>query len=192
MKLPKGVYQRNKSSPLLWIRYMDGTGKRIKESAHTTDPAIAEELLRRRLVQVSERRVIPTRIFESITFGELLDFWWEKHAKDKPSKFHYLLPRLNKFRKLKARNLTPEMIQNFLDGLLTKEKLSPSSVNHYRTIFNSTFNFVIKWKKYDDNPVIPTKQVPEREARDRFVAVEELVKLIEKCRDEEDFELMDS
>src|SRR5437868_2781372 len=137
-KLPKGVYQRNKSSPNLWIRYMDEHGIRIKESAHTTDPVIAEQFRNQRLVQVAERKLTPTRIFESITFGETLGFWWEKHAKDKPSKFHYLLPRLNKFRKLKARNLTPEMIQNFLDGLLTKEKLSPSSVNHYRTIFNST------------------------------------------------------
>jgi integrase len=187
MKLPKGVYQRNKSSPQLWIDYPDENGKRIRESAHTTDPTIAENFRNQRLVRVAERKLIPTRKFETITVGEILDFWWDRHAKDRPSKFQYLLPRLDKFRSFKARHLTPEMVQDFLDDLL--KTLSPSSVNHYRTILNSAFNFAIRWKKYDDNPVVPIKQIPEREARDRFVEVKELVSLIEKCQEEEDFEL---
>ncbi len=189
-KLPKGVYQRNKSSPQLWISYVDENGKQIKESAKTTDPKLAEEFRNKRLLQVSERKLMPTRKFESVTVGELLDFWWEKHAKHRNNKFEYLLPRLERFRPLKARNLTPEMVQDFLDSLLTKEELSPSSANHYRTILNSAFNFAIKWKKYDDNPVRPIPQIQEREARDRFVAVEEVVKLIQVCQQEEDYELM--
>ena len=189
MKLPIGVYKRNKSSPLLWITYHDEHGKKIKESARTTDPALAEAFRNKRLAQVAERRLIPARQFESITVAEIFDFWWERHAKDKPSKFQYLLPRLDRFRKLKARNLTPEMVQDFLDSLLNDERLSPSSVNHYRTIINSAFNFAIKWKKYDDNPVKPIKQVPERDARDRFVEVSELVAIIEQCQKVGDYEL---
>lgn len=187
MKLPKGVYHRNKASPQLWISYHDENGQRIRESAHTTDPAIAEQFRNQRLVSVAERKLLPTRKFESTTVGEILDFWWERHAKNRPSKFQYLLPRLDRFRKLRARNLTPEMVQDFLDDLL--KTLSPSSVNHYRTILNSAFNFAIKWKKYDDNPVIPIKQIPEREARDRFVEVTELVAIIEQCQQQRDFEL---
>jgi len=72
---------------------------------------------------------------------------------------------------------------------LTVEKLSPSSANHYRTILNSAFNFAIRWKKYNDNPVIPIKQVPERDPRDRFVEVSELAALIEQCQKENDLEL---
>jgi integrase len=187
MKLPKGVYQRNKSSPQLWISYMDENGKRILESAHTTDPTLAEQYRNKRLNQVAERKLMPTRKFESITVGEILNFWWERHAKHRNNKFEYLLPRLDKFRPLKARNLTPEMVQEFLDKLL--ESLSPASVNHYRTILNSAFNFAIKWKKYDDNPVRPISQIPEREARDRFVEVSELVALIEQCQIRKDYEL---
>src|SRR6266404_3507895 len=187
MKLPKGVYHRNKSSPQLWIDYSDENGKRVRESAHTADPSVAEQFRNQRLVQVSQRKLLPTRKFESTTVGEILDFWWERHAKDRPSKFQYLLPRLDKFRKLKARNFTPEMVRDFLDDLL--KTLSPSSVNHYRTILNSAFNFAIKWKKYDDNPVIPIKQLPEREARDRFVEVTELVAIIEECQKQKDYEL---
>jgi integrase len=139
------------------------------------------------MAQVAERRLMPTRKFEQTTFGELLDFWWERHAKHRNNKFEYLLPRLEKFRPIKARKLSSEAIQDFLDELL--ETLSPASVNHYRTIFNSTFNFAIKWKKYDDNPCAPVRQVEERDPRDRFVTVQELVQLFEQCVLEKDFEL---
>ena len=187
MKLPKGVYQRNKSSPQLWITYVDENGKQIKESAKTTDPGLAEAYRNRRMAQVAENRLIPTRKFENITVGEILDFWWERHAKHRKSGFQYLMPRLAKFRPLKARNLMPELIQDFLNDLL--KTLSPTSVNHYRTILNSAFNFAIKWKKYDENPVIPIPQLQENEPRDRFVTVQELSALIEQCQEEKDLEL---
>jgi integrase len=189
MKLPKGVFQRNKSSPQLWVNYMDETGKRIRESAHTTDPDIAVAFRNKRLNEVAEHRLRPARKFETITVGEILDFWWERHGKHGRSKFEYLLPRLDKFKPIRARHFMPEMVQDFLDDILNKKNLSPATANHYRTIFNSAFNFAIKWKKYDDNPVRPIPQIPERDPRDRFVEVSELVSLIEQCQKMNDLEL---
>ncbi len=186
MKLPKGIYYRNKSSPHLWITYTGENGKRIRETAKTTDPEVARAFREKRLNQVAERKLIPTRKFETITVGEILDFWWERHGKTKRG-FAYLMYRLDRFRKIKARNFMPEMIDDFLQELL--KTLAPSSVNHYRTILNSSFNFAINWKKYDDNPVSVIPQIPERESRDRFVEVSELAALIEQCQKEKDFEL---
>lgn len=187
-QLPKGVYRRDNDSENLWISYYDESGTRIRESAKTTDPDIAKEFRDKRLREVAEGRLSPIRKFEAITFGEILDFWWERHGKTKRG-FHYKIHRLEKFKKLKARKLLPEMIDDFLKELLNEEGYSPSYVNHYRTIFNSAFNFAIKWKKYDDNPVAVIPQIPEREARDRFVEVSELAALIGKCQEEKDFEL---
>jgi integrase len=185
-KLPVGVYHRNKMSSQLWITYHDENGKKIKESAKTTDPDIARAYRDKRLREAAENKLIPTRKFESITVGEILDFWWERHGKTKRG-FQYLMHRLDKFKKIKARNFMPETIDNFLKEL--QKTLSPSSVNHYRTILNSSFNFAIKWKKYDDNPIVVIPQIPEREARDRFVEVGELAALIGQCQKEKDFEL---
>lgn len=67
-----------------------------------------------KLALVEEHRLIPIRKFESITIGEILDFWWERHGKHRNSKFEYLLFRLDRFKPMKARNLTPEMVQDFL------------------------------------------------------------------------------
>jgi integrase len=189
MGLPAGMYKRYKNSSWLWISYQDEYGRQIKEAAHTQDAEIAADFRKLRMAQVAERRLIPTRQYEQVTFGELLDFWWERHAKHHNNKFEYILFRLNRFKPMKARHISPEMVQDFLYDLLEKDKLSPSSVNHYRSIFNSTFNFAIKWKKYDDNPVRPVQQIEEREPRDRFVEVEELGTLIEQCQRAGDFEL---
>jgi integrase len=187
MKLPRSIYIRIKGSPQLWISYQDEYGNQVRESAHTTNPKLAQDFRKLRMAQVAERRLIPTRKFEKTTFGELLDFWWNQHAKHRNNKFEYLLPRLDRFRPIKARKLSSESIQEFLDELL--KDLSPSSVNHYRTIFNSTFNFAIKWKKYDENPLAPIRQIPETEPRDRFVTVAEMASLLETCKSKGDFEL---
>jgi integrase len=189
-KLPTGVYKRYKTSDWLWINYQDEFGKQIKEAAHTQDPELAVDFRRLRMAQVAERRLIPTRQFEQVTFGELLDFWWERHGKHRPSKFEYLLFRLERFKAIKARQITSEMVQDFLYELLEVEKLSPSSANHYRSIFNSTFNFAIKWKKFNENPVKPVPQIEERDPRDRFVEVKEILAIVEKCLEEEDYELL--
>ena len=189
-KLPTGVYKRIKDSDWLWISYQDEFGKQIKEAAHTQDPEIAADFRKLRMAQVAERRLIPTRQYEQTTFGDLLDFWWERHAKHRPSKFEYLLFRLERFKPMKARHITPELVQDFLYELVEKEGLAPSSVNHYRTIFNSTFNFAKKWKKYDDNPCAPVPQLEERDPRDRFVEVKEILGLVEKCVEEGDYELL--
>ncbi len=79
-KLPIGVYLRNKNSSQLWITYHDENGKKIKESAKTTDPDIARAFREKRLREVAEGKLIPTRKYESITVGEILDFWWERHG----------------------------------------------------------------------------------------------------------------
>lgn len=55
------------------------------------------------------------------------------------------------------------------------------NISHYRMIFNSAYNFAIKWKKPDDNPVKIIQQHPGREAKDLFVKVSELPSLIENA-----------
>jgi len=110
MGLPAGVYKRYKNSLWLWISYQDEYGRQIKEAAHTQDPEIAVDFRKLRMAQVAERRLIPTCQYEQVTFGELLDFWWERHAKHHNNKFEYILFRLDHFKPMKARRISPEMV----------------------------------------------------------------------------------
>ncbi len=132
-KLPRGLFWRG---DILWIRYKTEAGKLVRESAGCASVKVVEELYRKRKTEVAEGKHFPSRKFDKVTFGELLDDWWRDHCQHKASKFQYLLPRLECWKKMKARAITSELIQEFLFGLRDKEKLSPSSVNHYRTIMN--------------------------------------------------------
>ena len=185
-KLPKGLFWRN---DILWIRYKNDKGQLVRESTGQTSIKFAQEYYRKCKTAVAERKHFPTREFDRVRFGELLDYWWNNHAQYKSSKFKYLLPRLERFKKLKARAVTSDMIQSFLFELRDNEKLSATSANHYRTIFNSTFNFAIGRKKFDFNPVKAVHQFPESPGRDRFTTSEELNQLLKACKQAGDLEL---
>lgn len=99
------------------------------------------------------------------------------------------MPRIReRFSNKKAREITFEEVKNFLFDL-DEEGLSGASVNHYRTIMNSVFNFAIKRRLYDDNPVRAVPQFPEPPGRDRFTPPEELKKLLAKFEELRDIEL---
>ncbi len=110
--------------------------------------------------------------------------WWQKHGKLTRSRFQYHLPRIRGcFAGKKARDVRSDDIQAFLDDL-EKEKLAASTINKYRTILSSTFNFAIKRHKYDHNPVSVVPQRKEPPGRDRFLPPAEFRKLLDECRAE--------
>ncbi len=85
----------------------------------------------------------------------------------------------------KAREMTTEKVQAFLDRLKDEEGLSASSANHYRTILNSIFNEAIRHGRYDANPVRAVHQFREPPGRDRFLSIEEFRLLLAGCKDPE-------
>jgi integrase len=131
------------------------------------------------------RSQFPSRKFEQVSFDQLREAWEPAHLKKTPS-FSYLLPRVrDAFGWAKAREMTTEKIQEFLDRLKDEDGLSASSVNHYRTILNSIFNEAVRHGRYDTNPVRAVHQFREPPGRDRFLSVEEFRLLLEKCKDPE-------
>ena len=136
----------------------------------------------KRRTEVAEGRHFPTRKFDRLFFRELLDEWWEKHGQHTRSRFDYHLPRVKeRFGKSRARDVDADSIQAFLDDL-AKQDYAASSINKYRTILCSTFNFAIRRGKYDKNPVIAVPQRQEPPGRDRFLTPEEFRKLIGECK----------
>src|SRR5882672_7203589 len=64
---------------------------------------------------------------------------------------------LEYFGEKRARDITPDIVDAFLDGLSAEKKLSASSVNHRRTIVNGIFNFAVKRGRFDRNPLCSGK-----------------------------------
>jgi integrase len=181
-RLPRGVYRRR---DVLWIRFKNADGKLTRESTGQGDVKVAESILAKRRSAVAMLTHFPTRKFEQLTFDDLREAWEPAHLKKTPS-FRYLLPRvLAAFGGAKAREMTSERVQEFLDRLRDDDGLSASSVNHYRTILNSIFNEAIRHGRYDVNPIRAIHQFREPPGRDRFLSVEEFQLLLAKCKDPE-------
>jgi len=59
--------------------------------------------------------------------AELADYWWQAHGSKTRSQFGYLYPRvLEHLGEKRARDITPDIVDGFLDHLATDRKLSAS------------------------------------------------------------------
>lgn len=171
----RGIYWRN---GIAYIRYRNEEGRIVRESTQQSSAAFAEALLAKRKVEVMERRHFPSRQFADVTFAELLQYWWDMHGQDTKGGFEYLIPRIRAaFGKRKAREIRADDIDRFLHKL-RNSGLSPSSCNHHRTILNAVFNFALKRKRYDDNPVRAVPQFREPPGRDRLLTRDEFRRLL--------------
>src|SRR5215831_287505 len=179
MKKARGVYPRN---GVLYIRYRGQDGKIVRESTGQRSVRFAQDLLAKRKTEVAEGKHFPARQFDRLLFGELLDDWWEKHGKQTRSRFEYHLPKVREqFGRRKAREITADDVEAFLDEL-KRQELAASTINKYRTILCSTFNFAIRRGKYDRNPVSAVPQRKEPPGRERFLTPQEFRILVGECR----------
>jgi integrase len=164
----RGVYFRG---GVAYIRYQNEHGADVRESTKQRSAKAAQDILAKRKTEVAMRVHFPTRAFDSVTFAELADYWWQAHGSKTRSQFQYLYPRiLEHFSDKRARDVTPDLVDAYLDSLVTERKLSASSVNHHRTIVNSIFNFAVRRGRFDKNPVTAVRQRPEPPGRDRLVS----------------------
>ena len=177
----RGVYFRN---GIAYIRFKDQNGKIARESTEQRSRKFALDLLAKRKTEVAEGRHFPTRQFDRVMFDELFDDWWEKHGKQTRSRFNYHLPRVReRFAGKRARDIQSDHVEAFLEDL-EREQLAASTINKYRTILCSTFNFAVQREKFDRNPVSVVPQRKEPPGRDRFLPPEDFRKLIDECRAE--------
>ena len=177
MSKTRGIFERN---GIKYIRFADEIGNIVRESTGQSSHEVAKDILNTRRSQVALKIYLLVKTFEETLFGDLLDYWWKYSGSRKRSKYGYLLPRFARFRKVVARRITPEMIQNFMDELEGKG-LSESSVNHHRNIFCSVFTFCIDRKKYDENPARAVPPLPEPPGRNRFLTSEEIRRILDAC-----------
>jgi integrase len=182
----KGVYFRE---GIAYIRYQDERGSDIRESTKQRSAKVAEGILSKRKTEVAMRQHFPSRAFDAIAFTDLADYWWQAHGSKTRSQFEYLYPRvLEYFASKRARDITPDVVDAFLEHLATERRLSASSVNHHRTIVNGIFNFAVKRGRFDRNPVAAVLQRPEPPGRDRIVSPAEFRILWDRAEGDREME----
>src|SRR2546425_12393539 len=145
MKKVRGVYLRH---GIACIRYQDEQGRMVRESTRQRSLKVAEEILHKRKAELAMRVQFPTRRFDVVRFGGLLDYWWKLHGQHTRSNFDFIVDRIReRFGSKKARDVQPDDVQEFLEELRNRG-LSASTLNHHRAVFNAIFNFAIKRGKW--------------------------------------------
>jgi hypothetical protein len=111
----KGVYFR---AGIAYIRYQDEHRGDVRESTKQRSAKVAEDILAKRKTEVAMRVHFPPRAFDAVAFAELADYWWQAHGSKTRSQFEYLYPKvLEYFTDKRARDITPDVVDAFLDYL---------------------------------------------------------------------------
>ena len=121
---------------------------------------------------------LPTRAFDTVTFAELADYWWQAHG-SKDAQPGYLYPQSWPSGSPRHHTGRCRRVPGLPDH--GAEALSVERESH-RTILNGIFNFAVKRGRFDRNPVAAVRQRPEPPGRDRIVSPAEFRKLWDKAK----------
>ncbi len=158
-------------------------GRRKREKIGTSR-ALAENVLRKRKVEIAENKYLDVRKEQKIEFRNFADEYLETHSKvNNRSWENAELPPL---KRLKAyfggkylHEITPQSIEQFKAQAVNE--VSPATVNRALALLRSIFNKAAAWGKFDGkNPVKGIKFFKEQ-PRLRFLEKEEIAKLLENC-----------
>jgi integrase len=153
------------------IEWQDGTGKYRQRRTRCRTKAEARRLLGDLERQSERQRLglepLPSAISE-ITFGELIDWWWDRHGR------HLRSPTVRAFieKHLRARLgglLLREVTTDLFDQVLTdlQGELSPGSLNHLRSFASRMFKLAARpgaglWRGVNPIEAVPRRKVPKR------------------------------
>jgi integrase len=185
-KAPGRIYQQ-KGSPYLWIAYCV-RGREIRESSKSTDPKVAERLIRRRLDEKGADRIRARRFAgpraERVTVNELL----EKLRKDKvrrgrkdPKSEVGILSK--QWGERLALDLTGEDIADWQDALLDVG-YRPASINRLGQVLGQAYRLACEGRQ----PLLPSAPIIKRlseidNVRTGVFSPEEFERLLEELPD---------
>lgn len=174
-----GIFQKKGS----WYIDYYAFGKRARKKIGPSK-ALAENVLRKRKVEIAENKYLDIRKEQRIKFADFADEYLEIHSKVNNRSWENA--ELPPVKRLKAyfggkylHEITPQSIEQFKAQAVNEVK--PATVNRSLAILRSIFNKAIEWGKFNGkNPVKGIKFFKEH-PRLRFLEKEEIVKLIENC-----------
>ena len=158
--------------------YVHGRRKREKIGP---SKKLAEEVLRKRKVQIAENRFLDIKKEEKVKFSELAAMFMELHSK--PNKrswksdensLKFLLPF---FGDRHLHEITPDLIERY--KIKRRQEVSPASVNRELSCLRCMFSRAIDWGKTKENPVSRVRLFREDNKRLRFFDKGEINRFLE-------------
>ena len=172
------VYQKGSE----WYIDYYANGRRKREKIGPSKK-LAEEVFRKRKVQIAENRFLDVKKDEKIKLSELAATYMELHSK--PNKRSWksdenslksILPFLGD---RYLHEITPDLIERY--KIKRRQEVAPASVNRELSCLKGMFSRAMDWGKAKENPVKRVKLFREDNKRLRFLDKEEISRLLENC-----------
>lgn len=168
-------------SDVLWIKFFE-RGIAHRESSHSTDHALAEKLLKKRLAEVETKIYLPhTNIKVDDLVADLMAEYREKQQKSiKSVEQRWRLHLHPFFSKRRAADVTTDMVRRYIKQR-TDQSATPSTVNRELAILKRAFNLGMESTppKIRMVPYIPMFE--EKNVRTGFLKDEEHSTLANEC-----------
>lgn len=170
-----GLYRRGK---FFWFS-ISYQGKRIQESLKTDNRKLADKLYAKVLTDIVEGRYFDSVKAKSTKFEEMTDKYLKEHAHSRDTVTVKALRAF--FSGLMISQITTKVIAEYRNMRLKSVK--PATVYQDLALLRRMFNVAIKeWEWCKDNPVSRLSfSVGNRNARDRWLTLEEEKMLLEKA-----------
>jgi len=174
-----GVYKKG----INWyIDYYFPNGKRKREKVGPSKKQ-AELVLKKRRVQIAERKFFDIKREERISFDEMPKEYLEVYSRpNKRSSWRdeISIGHLTAFFGNKTiQEITPLDVEKYKQKRV--KEVSPSTVNREITCFKHIFNKTKEWKKIKENPIASVRLFKVDNKRIRYLEKEELARLIDTC-----------
>jgi integrase len=166
-------------SAVWWIKFYD-RGIPRRESSHSTDPKVAEKLLKRRLAEVETDTFIPR---QNIRIDDLVrDVLDDHRANGRKSTEHvearWRLHLAEFFSRLKASELKTDRIQRYIEHRLD-QGAERATINRELSLLKRALRLAFKAGKLRALPFIP--MLKENNARRGFLELDGYARLAGEC-----------
>lgn len=172
-----GLYRRRR---IYWFSIMF-EGQRTRESLKTDNKKVAEKLYAKVLTDIVAGRYFEATEAKTRKFDEMVARYLSKHAHSRD--IYTTKPLLNSFGGYTLAQITTPLIAEYQDERL--EEVKEATVYQELSLLRRMFNVARRrWKWVKENPVSDgdlSFSVGSRNARDRWLTVEEELTLLEKA-----------
>lgn len=178
-----GLYKRGQ---VWWMRFTYN-GKLIRKATETTERKLAEKIYHKVMTQIAEGKWFERPVGENKTLSNLFDKYINEYTVVNKAERTIRQDRgfakdmLEFFGDVPLTEITPSRISAYKAHMRSKG-LSATTINHQRGFLSHVFKKAVReWEWVKENPVEKVSREKVRNARDRWLTLEEEKKLIDAC-----------
>lgn len=178
-----GLYKRD----TVWWMTFSFKGNQVRRSAETTDRKLAEKIYAKVLTQVTEGKWFDKPLHEDKTLSDLFERYINEYTVMNKAERTIRQDRgfaknmLEFFGDALLSEITPNRISSYKAHLRAKG-LSAATINMQRGVLSHVFKKAVReWEWVKENPVEKVSRERIRNARDRWLTIEEANKLLNAC-----------